>query len=47
MYPNNLQGEEMEAVAMENPGIKKAMTIEQAFWQSKKEAGSEFRVSII
>jgi len=22
---------------MENPGIKKALTIEQAFWQSKKE----------
>jgi hypothetical protein len=22
---------------MENPGIKKALTIEQAFWQSKNE----------
>jgi predicted transposase/invertase (TIGR01784 family) len=37
MYLNNLEGEEMEAIAMENPGIKKAMTIEQIFWQSKKE----------
>jgi len=27
----------MEVIAMENPGIKKALTIEQAFWQSKKE----------
>ncbi|MDN5345030.1 MAG: hypothetical protein PWQ18_1144 [Clostridia bacterium] len=37
MYLNNLEGEEMEAMAMENPGIRKALTIEQAFWQSKKE----------
>ena len=37
MYLNNLEGEEMEAIAMDNPGIKKALTIEQAFWQSKKE----------
>jgi len=37
MYLNNLEGEEMEAIAMVNPGIRKALTIEQAFWQSKKE----------
>ena len=37
MYLINLEGEEMEVIAMENPGIKKALTIEQAFWQSKKE----------
>ncbi|MDN5327165.1 MAG: hypothetical protein PWP41_1861 [Moorella sp. (in: firmicutes)] len=37
MYLNNLEGEAMEAIAMENPGIRKALTIEQAFWQSKKE----------
>jgi predicted transposase YdaD len=27
----------LEAIAMDNPGIRKALTIEQAFWQSKKE----------
>lgn len=37
MYLNNLEGEAMEAIAMENPGIRKALTIEQAFWQSKKD----------
>ena len=37
MYLNNLEGEVMEAMAMEYPGIKKALTIEQAFWQSKQE----------
>lgn len=37
MYLNNLEGEAMEAMAMEYPGIRKALTIEQAFWQSKKE----------
>lgn len=37
MYLNNLEGEEMEVIAMENPGIRKALTIEQAFWQSKRE----------
>ena len=37
MYLNNLEGEELEAIAMGNPGIRKALTIEQAFWQSKKE----------
>ena len=37
MYLNNLEGEALEVIAMENPGIKKALTIEQAFWQSKKE----------
>ena len=37
MYLNNLEGEELEAIAMANPGIRKALTIEKAFWQSKKE----------
>lgn len=37
MYLNNLEGEEMEEIAMDNPGIRKALTIEKAFWQSKKE----------
>lgn len=37
MYLNNLEGEEMEGIAVENPGIRKALTIEQAFWQNKKE----------
>ena len=37
MYLSNLEGEELEAIAMDNPGIRKALTIEQAFWQSKKE----------
>ena len=37
MYLNNLEGEEMEAIAMDNPGIKKALTIEQAFMRNKQE----------
>ena len=37
MYLSNLEGEELEAIAMDNPGIRKALTIKQAFWQSKKE----------
>ncbi|OIQ58735.1 PD-(D/E)XK nuclease family transposase [Moorella thermoacetica] len=37
MYLNNLEGKEMEAITMENPGIRKALTIEKAFWQSEKE----------
>jgi predicted transposase/invertase (TIGR01784 family) len=37
MHLNNLEGEEMEAIAMDNPGIKKAMTIEQAFMRNKQE----------
>ncbi len=37
MYLNNLEGEEMEAIAMENPAIKKALTIEEAFWRSERE----------
>ena len=37
MYFNNLEGEEMEEIAMANPGIRKAMTIEQIFFKSKKE----------
>jgi len=37
LYLNNIQGEEMEEIAMENPGIRKAMTIEQIFFKNKKE----------
>ena len=37
MYLSNLEGEELEAIAMDNPGIRKSLTIEQSFWQSKKE----------
>lgn len=37
MYLNNLEGEEMEVIAMDNPGIKKALTIEQAFMRNKTE----------
>ncbi|TEB04791.1 hypothetical protein Psch_03553 [Pelotomaculum schinkii] len=37
LYLNNLEGKEMEAIAMENPGIKKALTIEQIFLKDKKE----------
>lgn len=34
---NNIQGEEMEEIAMGNPGIRKALTIEQIFFKNKKE----------
>ncbi len=37
IYLSNLECPEMEAIAMGNPGIRKALTIEQAFMQSKKE----------
>ncbi len=37
LYLCNLQGEEMEAIAMDNPGIKKALTVEQAFMRNKQE----------
>lgn len=37
MYLNNLQGQEMEEIAMGNPGIRKAMTIEQIFFKNQKE----------
>ncbi|MEG3071365.1 MAG: PD-(D/E)XK nuclease family transposase [Candidatus Syntrophopropionicum ammoniitolerans] len=37
MYFNNLEGEKMEAIAMINPGIKKALTIEEIFLKSKRE----------
>lgn len=37
MYFNNLEGEEMEEIAMTNPGVRKAMTIEQIFFKNKKE----------
>ncbi len=36
-YLNNLEGEVMEAIAVENPSIKKALTLEQAFMQNKQE----------
>jgi predicted transposase/invertase (TIGR01784 family) len=36
-YLNNLEGEVMEAIAVENASIKKAMTLEQAFMQNKQE----------
>jgi len=29
------QGKEMEAIAMENAAIRKALTIEEMFWQSE------------
>lgn len=28
---NNLEGEELEAIAMENPAIRKALTMEETF----------------
>jgi len=37
MYFNNLEGKEMEEIAMTNPGVRKAMTIEQIFLKNKKE----------
>jgi predicted transposase/invertase (TIGR01784 family) len=37
LYFNNIQGEEMEEIAMGNPGIRKALTIEQIFLKNKKE----------
>lgn len=37
MYLSNLQGQEMEEIAMGNPGIRKAMTIEQIFFKNQKE----------
>ncbi|AGL01687.1 Rpn family recombination-promoting nuclease/putative transposase [Desulfoscipio gibsoniae] len=37
LYLNNIQGEEMEEIAMGNPGIRKALTIEQIFLKNKKE----------
>jgi predicted transposase/invertase (TIGR01784 family) len=37
IYLNNLEGPEMEAIAMRNPGIKKALTIEQIFMKSEKD----------
>jgi predicted transposase/invertase (TIGR01784 family) len=36
-FLNNLEGEVMEAIAVENPSIKKALTLEQAFMQNKQE----------
>ena len=37
VYFSNLEGKEMEAIAMENAAIRKALTIEEMFWQSEKE----------
>ena len=37
MYLNNLEGEELEAIAVENPAIRKAMTIEEMFHKSALE----------
>jgi len=37
LYLNNLEGKEMEEIAMSNPGIKKALTIEQIFQKNKRE----------
>lgn len=37
MYLNNLEGEEMEAIAVKNPAIRRALTIEEAFWRSEQE----------
>lgn len=34
---NNLEGEELEAIAMENPAIRKALTMEETFWRSERE----------
>ncbi|SHE69639.1 conserved hypothetical protein (putative transposase or invertase), partial [Desulforamulus putei DSM 12395] len=37
LYFNNIVGEEMEEIAMGNPGIRKAMTIEQIFFKNQQE----------
>ena len=37
VFLNNVQGEEMEAIAVNNPPIKKALTIEEAFMRNKQE----------
>ena len=37
VYFSNLEGKEMEEIAMENAAIRKALTIEEMFWQSEKE----------
>ncbi len=37
LYFNNIQGEIMEEIAMGNPGIRKALTIEQIFFKNQKE----------
>ena len=37
MYLNNVEGEALEVIAVENPGIRKALTIEEMFWKSDKE----------
>jgi predicted transposase/invertase (TIGR01784 family) len=37
VYFSNLEGAEMEAIAMENTAIRKALTVEEMFWQNEKE----------
>ncbi|WP_279286355.1 PD-(D/E)XK nuclease family transposase [Desulfofundulus sp. TPOSR] len=37
MYLNNLPGDELEAIPVEVPGLKKALTIEEIFKKSEKE----------
>lgn len=37
MYLNNLPGEKLEAMPVEVPGLKKALTIEEIFKKSEKE----------
>jgi hypothetical protein len=32
-----MEGEEMDAIAERNPGIRKALTIEEMFWKDKEE----------
>jgi predicted transposase/invertase (TIGR01784 family) len=37
VYLNNMEEEEMDAIAERNPGIRKALTIEEMFWKDKEE----------
>jgi predicted transposase/invertase (TIGR01784 family) len=37
LFLNNVEGEAMEAIAVDNPPIKKAMTVEDAFMRNKQE----------
>ena len=37
VHLNNMEGEEMEAIAERNPGIRKALTVEEMFWKDKEE----------
>jgi len=40
MYLNNLEGEELEAIAMENPAIRKALPWRKLFDAASGSAGS-------